>query len=142
MDLLTISLEVLNTYFTEHENTIKLKQLHIDLKNNNSNTNKQFIKLIKYIYKVKLIIDKYLLNEIANEILKNYAKSKKCNLTNKYYEKFYNRCCATKEYYKNCKLSYHTYKTDVYDIALINLYIISQSTKTEGLYILIKYLSN
>nr|YP_010851317.1 hypothetical protein QQP87_pgp008 [Aphanocladia delicatula]WGH14201.1 hypothetical protein [Aphanocladia delicatula] len=141
IDLLLISLEVLNVYFTEEESTLKIKKLHTDLKNDNSNTVSRFIKLIEYIYKINLIINKYLLGEIASEILKNYAKSKKCNSISKYHKKFYNRCCSKKEYYKNYKLLYRTQKININNIAFINLYIISQSIKKDGVYLLIKYLS-
>nr|YP_009398144.1 hypothetical protein [Gredgaria maugeana]ARW67330.1 hypothetical protein [Gredgaria maugeana] len=140
IDLLLISLEILNVYFIEQASTLKIKKLYTDLKNNKFDTGNRFIQLIEYIYKLKLIIDKYLLSEIASEILKNYAKSKRCNSISKYHKKFYNRCYSKKEYYKNYKLLYRTQKIDINNIAFINLYIISQSVKKDGVYLLIKYL--
>nr|YP_010850723.1 hypothetical protein QQP84_pgp008 [Lophurella hookeriana]WGH13411.1 hypothetical protein [Lophurella hookeriana] len=140
IDLLLISLEILNIYFIKNQNILEFHKIRQDLKKNNFSTNHGFIKLIKNIYTIKLIIDKYLLNEIANEILKNYAKSKKCKSINKYHKKFYKRYYEKKEYYKNYKLLHSRYKVDINNIALINLYIISKSIKKDGIYLLIKYL--
>nr|YP_010850921.1 hypothetical protein QQP85_pgp008 [Lophurella mutabilis]WGH13609.1 hypothetical protein [Lophurella mutabilis] len=142
IDLLLISLEILNIYFIKNHNILEFNKIRQDLKKNSFSTNNGFIKLIKNIYTIKLIIDKYLLNEIANEILKNYAKSKKCKSISKYYKKFYKIYYEKKEYYKNYKLLHSRYKVDINNIALINLYIISKSIEKDGIYLLIKYLLN
>nr|YP_010850525.1 hypothetical protein QQP83_pgp008 [Lophurella caespitosa]WGH13213.1 hypothetical protein [Lophurella caespitosa] len=141
-DLLLISLEILSIYFIKNHNILEFNKIRQDLKKNSFSTKYGFIKLIKKIYTIKLIIDKYLLNEIADEILKNYAKSKKCKSISKYYKKFYKIYCEKKEYYKNYKLLHSKYKVDINNIALINLYIISKSIKKDGIYLLIKYLLN
>nr|YP_010851515.1 hypothetical protein QQP88_pgp008 [Echinothamnion hookeri]WGH14398.1 hypothetical protein [Echinothamnion hookeri] len=142
IDLLIISLETLNIYFIKNQNILELNRLHQDLGKHTFSTNHKFIKLIKKIYIIQLIIDKYLLNEIANEVLKNYTKSKKCNFINKYRKKFYKTYCEKKEYYKNYKLLHSENQIDIHNIALINLYIISKSVKKDGTYFLIKYLLN
>nr|YP_010851713.1 hypothetical protein QQP89_pgp008 [Echinothamnion hystrix]WGH14598.1 hypothetical protein [Echinothamnion hystrix] len=142
IDLLLISLEILNIYFIKNQNTLEFNKIRKDLKKNNFSKHHRFVKLIKQIYIIHLIIDKYLLNEIANEILKNYSQSKKCNSISKYRKKFYKIYCEQKEYYKNYKLLNSKYKVDIKNIALINLYIISKSIKKDGIYFLIKYLLN
>nr|YP_010618787.1 hypothetical protein orf142 [Rhodomelopsis africana]WAX02800.1 hypothetical protein orf142 [Rhodomelopsis africana] len=140
MDLLLISLEILNIYFTQNTSITEFKKLRYDFKQNHFNTNHKFIKIIKYTYNIKLLIEKYLLHEVANEILKKYAISKKCNTINKYNKKFYNTYYTKKTYYKNYKLLHSRDKVDINNIALINLYVISKFIKQEGIYILIKYL--
>nr|WGH12815.1 hypothetical protein [Echinothamnion sp.] len=142
IDLLLISLEILNTHFAGHQNTLELNQIRQDFKKNNFNRNHEFIKLIQYTYLIKLVIEKYLLNEIANEILKNYTQSKKSTCINKYHRKFYKIYYTKKEYYKNYKLLHSIYKIEISYIALINLYIISKLIKKEGIYFFIKYLLN
>nr|YP_010618982.1 hypothetical protein orf122 [Deltalsia parasitica]WAX02995.1 hypothetical protein orf122 [Deltalsia parasitica] len=119
---------------------IEFQELRYNLSKNQFNTNSQFIKIIEYIYTIKLIIEKYLLHEIANEILKNYATSTKCNTINKYNKKFYNTYIRQISYYKNYKTLNDKHKVNINNIALINLYIISKLIQNKGIYILIKYL--
>nr|WGH13805.1 hypothetical protein [Lophurella pseudocorticata] len=142
IDLLLISLEILNIYFIKNQNILEFNKIRQDLKKNNFSTNHRFIKLIKNIYTIKLIIDKYLLNEIANEILKNYATSKKCKSISKYHKKFYKIYYEKKEYYKNYKLLHNRDKVNINNIALINLYVISKSIKKDGIYLIVTYLLN
>nr|YP_009393415.1 hypothetical protein [Symphyocladiella dendroidea]ARW61977.1 hypothetical protein [Symphyocladiella dendroidea] len=142
IDLLLISLETLNIYFTQNKNIAEFRAIRYNLKKNQLNKNNQLIKIIKYIYTIKLVIEKYLLHEIANEILKNYAISNKCNTINKYNKKFYNRYFTKASYYSKYKLLHNKYNIDTNNIAIINLYIISKLIKQKGIYILIKYLLN
>nr|YP_009399605.1 hypothetical protein [Dictyomenia sonderi]ARW69211.1 hypothetical protein [Dictyomenia sonderi] len=142
IDLLLISLEIINIYFAQNQKIIEFKELRYDLKKNHFNTNHQFIKIIKHIYTIKLTVDKYLLHEVAHEMLKNYVTSKKYKTINKYNKKFYNTYFTRTEYYKNYKVLHNRYKVDINNIALINLYIISKLIKHKGIYILIKYLLN
>nr|YP_010619562.1 hypothetical protein orf130 [Xiphosiphonia pinnulata]WAX03575.1 hypothetical protein orf130 [Xiphosiphonia pinnulata] len=129
-------------YFIQDENISEFKEIRNDLRKNKLNKNHQFTKTIKYIYTIKLVIEKYLLHEIASEMLKNYVTCKECNAINKYNKKFYNTYVTKISYYKNYKLLHNKYNVDINNIALINLYIISKLIKQKGIYMLIKYLLN
>nr|YP_010619174.1 hypothetical protein orf132 [Pterosiphonia complanata]WAX03187.1 hypothetical protein orf132 [Pterosiphonia complanata] len=130
----------MSIHFTQNKNIIEFKKLRYDFKQNYFDTHHEFTKIIKYTYTIKLLVEKYLLHELAHEMLKNYAMSKKCNTINKYNKKFYNTYCTKNTYYKNYKLLHNKYYLNTSNIAFINLYIISQLIKPEGIYILIKYL--
>ncbi len=135
IDLLLISLETLNFFFNKNIMYFnKIKIHHLD------NTYK-FINIISTIYSIRLTIKKYLIDEIAIEILINYTKSDNKNIFNYYNKKFYHIYSKEKEYYKNYKLLTSKQRVELSEISIINLYIISQLTKPNGIYLLIKYLS-
>nr|ARW60703.1 hypothetical protein [Polysiphonia sp.] len=142
IDLLMISLEILNIYFSTNDNIIEFQEIRYDLKKCNFKTTYSFIKIVQYIYTIRLMIKRYLLHEIAIEILKKYTKLNKFNFITKYKKRFHNKSFILREYYRSKKLLNNTSKIDMNNTAFINLYIISKLINKEGVYILIKYLLN
>nr|YP_009397741.1 hypothetical protein [Dipterosiphonia australica]ARW66927.1 hypothetical protein [Dipterosiphonia australica] len=144
VDLLIISLEILNKYFNKNQNNIEFQKIRDDLQNYKSYSICSFIKIIQYIYSIQLLIKRYLIHEISNEILKNYTNYGQCNIVNKYHKKFYSISTNKKEYYKNYKIMHDSFKNDINIkyISIINLYIISKLVTRKGIYNLIIYLFN
>nr|YP_009654465.1 hypothetical protein [Pleurostichidium falkenbergii]QCH39752.1 hypothetical protein [Pleurostichidium falkenbergii] len=137
IDLLVISLETLNVHFTKNHKTFKFNNLRNTLKKSKLSNIEQLVKMIKYI---KFITRRYLLHEIADNILKNYLLHKKEILMNKYCQKIYKTNNIKKQYYKNYKLLHSKSKIDVNNINFINLYLISNLISKNGTDILIRYL--
>ncbi len=134
IDLLTISLESLSIFL--HKDIKKDSDIHYKLKKSAFQNNYRFIDIFTKIYNIKLIIKNYYIDQIAIDILKEYSIDNQINILYKYNKKFNYIHSIKKEYYKNYKLL----KNELNNISMINLYVISQLNKKDGIYILIKYL--
>nr|ARW69422.1 hypothetical protein [Polysiphonia sp.] len=129
VNLLLISLEALNIHFNTNKEIREFNEIRKYLRKDYFLCTYKFIDIIQYIYLIKLIATKYLLDEIATEVLKKHSAFNKLKLTTKYNRRFYDITInkQTNIEITQCK-------------AIINLYIISQLTKKQGVYFLIKYL--
>nr|YP_009392152.1 hypothetical protein [Periphykon beckeri]ARW60500.1 hypothetical protein [Periphykon beckeri] len=140
IDLLIISLEILNIYFNISKNKSEFSQLNKDLSSISLKINDQFEHIIRYTYIIKIAIKKHLLHHIANDILRSYIVSNDTRFISKYIKKFHNTYCKQKEYYKNYKLLNDKSKININHIALTNLYIITKLIQKNGTHMLVKYL--
>nr|YP_009398349.1 hypothetical protein [Thaumatella adunca]ARW67535.1 hypothetical protein [Thaumatella adunca] len=142
IDLLMISLEVLNTYYINNSILLEFNHLRKDLRNCHDNITHNFTQIIKYIYVIHKITNKYLLHKTAIQILINCINNKNKKIPNiKQYIKKFNYIYSIKhEYYNNYKSIHHVYKINIENIAIINLYLITKLVNKQGIYFLIKYL--
>jgi len=143
---LIISIEVLNIYSKKYLNEFVTRSTYKNLKNPffliaskfilGSNLKINFIYIILYIYHIYMVVNNENLQRIANKIIKEYTTNSKSELLKQYVNKFYYIYNKINHYYDYFN---HNNKY-IYDISIINLYIINQTNKRKGLFFLIKYL--
>lgn len=139
LDLLTASLAVLTSWHERKETAQEFYILHYRIRNQDDDKKQNFVFLIKYIYKIILIIHKYEINRLANKVIRDEKKSLK-----KYISKFLYTYYKNRKYYINSKFTSYKAKNKNKvanrDDALLQLYFISKLNKSQGIYKLIKYL--
>nr|QCI09080.1 hypothetical protein [Inkyuleea mariana] len=149
IDLLLISIEALDIYASEQLENNLLNSIMIYhkekflirsgnfIRNPDNNSLCNFIHSITFLYNINNLINYDFLKKTAISILNNYNSRIEPKLTKKYINKFIYIHNRTQSYYN----VYSYYKNlDLIEIAIINLYIISQITQKTGLYLLIKFL--
>uniref|UniRef100_UPI003001E23D hypothetical protein n=1 Tax=Anunuuluaehu liula TaxID=3049639 RepID=UPI003001E23D len=145
IDLILIAIESLDLYALEntHKKYILYNILLIRFGNyirhadtNSSLEFKQYIKGIQICYS---LITQSCLNNLASEILYNVCNQIQPQLTSQYIKRFKYIYNQTQDYYN----TYSEYNDlNIYNIAIVNLYIISRINNKYGIYYLIKYLYN
>ena len=139
LDLLTASIAVLTSWHENKNIARKFYILHYRIRNQDDDKKQNFILLIKYIYNVILIINKYEINRLAKKVIKDEKKS-----LEQYISKFLYTYYKNKKYYINSKFtSYRTKnknKVANKNDAILQLYFISELNRKQGIYKLIKYL--
>lgn len=101
-----------------------------------------FIDTIELIYKIHQLINKPFIQKIILNILKDYSKHKHdspilSKLTLQYINRFYYIYKKTQDFYNT---DHHYTITNIFNIAITNLYILKKLQTKWGIYILIKYL--
>nr|ARW63824.1 hypothetical protein [Chondria sp. (in: red algae)] len=156
IELLIISLQAIDTLYINNPipytnnkrynlNYNKIDYL-IQLKKSRNGYNQillhYFIDIVNYIFILHKNVNTLLLDNITNDLIRDYLKHKHSNRVKKYLKKFHYIYFSQDKYYKTFKSINYSYRINVDKIALINLYIITKLKSKRGIYILIKYLDN
>lgn len=115
---------------------------HQNIRNYYNNSSCNFIETIKYIYIIYRITQNNLLNSITLQILQKYKKAIQSKEIKQYIKKFTHLYFVKYEYYFIYKSLNYTYKINIDEIAILNLYIIKNLQNKKGVRFLIKYLSS
>lgn len=137
IDFLSTSLEVLLEEYLIKDSTRELIYIRNTLRNYSNESKYNIIIIVKYVSYLQKVINKYFLSDIAAKMLKSYNKNEKCDLINRYRDKFCHIYMKREKYYEIQKLSFiiNDNKTSI-----INLYILSKLRSKQGKFLLIKYL--
>ncbi len=139
LDLFTLSLEILTSWNENKDITQNFYTLHHSIRNQEHSKKQNFVFLIKYIYNIILITNKYHINRLANKIIKDEKKS-----LNQYLSKFLYTYYKNKKYYVDSKFISYKRKNQTRiatkNDAILQLYIIGKLDRIQGIYKLIKYL--
>nr|YP_009392373.1 hypothetical protein [Osmundaria fimbriata]ARW60935.1 hypothetical protein [Osmundaria fimbriata] len=155
IDLLIISLEALDIYYdtnsatkVNHTDQNKCITYYFSLKSlttnkhfahfNNSNY-KNFQEIIKSIYTIYLISQQTIIYHVIKDII-NYYKYGNYKQAEQYLRRFKYIYFKRQEQYESYKSLNNMSYINIYEVAIINLYIISQLQYKTGLYFLVKYL--
>lgn len=155
LDLLIVSLKALETLkndkLVNKTNNTDIKKLNIYL----INIEELYIYLKKYnnivyyylgtamlnLYTLHKKINNYLLSRRANLILKSYTNYRESKKLKQYIRKFNYLYFKRNKYYNDYKYINYTSKIEINKIAIINLYLITKLVNKQGIYVLIKYLT-
>ena len=137
---LIISIEILDIYSKKYSNKIRNQYICINyfflpaskiILNYNLKMN-----LIYILFHIYIVIHKQNIQKIASILIRDYSLNKKSIMTTQYLNKFY--------YIYNKVNHYYDYLNDnnnyIYEISIINLYVINKINKPQGLFFFVKYL--
>lgn len=142
IDLLNISLEAIVCNNTKGKTTEEFISMCSVLKKQRNDKLYNFIAILRYIKQLRVITKEYSIDTIAANILREYTQDSIRHIADKYNHRFRSMYIQNKKnnYYKNKKLLLNTYRMNIEEVSIVNLYIFTKITQKDGNFILLKYL--